>query len=50
MIIFWILTFVVGASAFSFAFIYLQLGLGWLLAYSVVAMLLCRGLLSMMRR
>jgi len=49
-IIFWILTFFVGASAFSFAFIYLQLGLGWSLAYSVVAMLLCRGLLSMMRR
>ncbi|HEY3195470.1 MAG TPA: AAA family ATPase [Candidatus Dormibacteraeota bacterium] len=50
MIIFWILTFFVGASAFSFAFIYLQLGLGWSLAYSLLAMLLCRGLLSMMRR
>ncbi|TMC98745.1 MAG: AAA family ATPase [Chloroflexi bacterium] len=50
MIIFWIFTFFVGASAFAFADIYLQLGIGWSLVYSVVAMLLFRGLLSIARR
>jgi cell division protease FtsH len=49
-IIFWIFTFFVGASAFAFADIYLQLGIGWSLVYSVVAMLLFRGLLSITRR
>jgi cell division protease FtsH len=49
-IIFWIFTFFVGASAFAFADIYLQLGTGWSLVYSVVAMLLFRGLLSIARR
>jgi len=49
-IIFWIFTFFVGASAFAFADIYLQLGIGWSLVYSVVAMLLFRGLLSIARR
>ena len=50
MIIFWIFTFFVGASAFAFADIYLQYGIGWSLVYSVVAMLLFRGLLSIARR
>ena len=50
MIIFWIFTFFVGASAFSFAFVGLQLGLGWSLVYAVVAMLIARGILSIVRR
>jgi len=49
-IIFWIFTIFVGASAFAFADIYLQLGIGWSLVYAVVAMLLFRGLLSIARR
>jgi len=49
-IIFWIFTFFVGSSAFAFAYIFLQLGLGWSLAYALVALLLCRGLLSLVRR
>ena len=50
MIIFWIFTLFVGASAFSFALIALQLGVGWSLVYAVVAMLIARGLLSIVRR
>lgn len=50
MIIFWIFTLFVGATAFSFAFIFLQLGLGWSLVYAVVAMLVTRGILSVVRR
>ena len=50
MIIFWIFTFFVGSSAFAFAFIFLQLGPGYSLLYAVAAMLLCRGLLSLVRR
>ncbi len=50
MIIFWIFTFFVGSSAFAFAYIFLQLGLGLSIAYAVLAMLVCRGLLSMARR
>ncbi len=50
MIIFWIFTLFVGASAFSFAYIYMQLGLGWSFVYAVVAMLLARGILSIARR
>ena len=50
MIIFWIFTFFVGSSAFAFAYIFLQLGLGWSVAYALVALLLCRGLLSLVRR
>ena len=50
MIIFWILTLFVGASAFAFAEIYLQYGVGWSVAFALAAMLLCRGLLSMVRR
>jgi ATP-dependent Zn protease len=49
-IIFWIFTLFVGSSAFAFALIYLQLGVGWSLTYALVAMLLCRGILSMARR
>lgn len=50
MIIFWIFTLFVGASAFAFGFIALQLGLGLSLLYAVVAMLLARGILSIIRR
>ncbi|MDQ2923598.1 MAG: AAA family ATPase [Candidatus Dormibacteraeota bacterium] len=50
MIIFWIFTLFVGSSAFAFALIYLQLGIGWSLAYAVAAMLVCRGFLSMGKR
>jgi cell division protease FtsH len=49
-IIFWIFTLFVGASAFSFAYIYMQLGLGWSIVYSIVAMLFARGILSIIRR
>jgi hypothetical protein len=49
-IIFWIFTLFVGSSAFAFALIYLQLGIGGSLAYALIAMLLCRGILSMARR
>ena len=50
MIIFWIFTLFVGASAFSFAFIYMQLGIVWSVAYAILAMLLVRGILSIARR
>ncbi|HET7466552.1 MAG TPA: AAA family ATPase [Candidatus Dormibacteraeota bacterium] len=50
MIIFWIFTLFVGASAFSFALIYMQLGFGWSIVYSIVAMLFARGVLSIVRR
>ncbi len=50
MIIFWLFTLFVGASAFSFSFIYLQLGIGWSIVYAVIAMLLARGVLSIVRR
>lgn len=50
MIIFWIFTLFVGSSAFAFALIYMQLGIAWSLVYALVAMLLCRGILSMARR
>jgi len=49
-IIFWIFTLFVGATAFSFAFIALQLGLFWSIVYAVVAMLVARGILSIVRR
>jgi ATP-dependent Zn protease len=49
-IIFWIFTLFVGASTFAFTFIFLQLGLAWSIADALVAMLLCRGLFSMVRR
>ena len=50
MIIFWIFTFFVGASAFAFALIALQMGIAMSLLYAVIAMLLARGILSMVRR
>ena len=50
MIIFWIFTLFVGASTFAFTYIFLQLGLAWSIADAFVAMLLCRGLLTVMRR
>jgi ATP-dependent Zn protease len=49
-IIFWIFTLFVGSSAFAFALIYLQLGFGWSVLYALFAMLVCRGLLSIVRR
>jgi ATP-dependent Zn protease len=49
-IIFWIFTFFVGASTFAFTYIFLQLGLAWAVADALVAMLVCRGLLSLIRR
>ena len=50
MIIFWIFTIFVGASAFAFADIALQYGIGGSLLFAVVAMLLARGILSIVRR
>ena len=50
MIIFWIFTLFVGSSAFAFAYIFLQVGVAWSLGYAVLAMLLARGLLSIVRR
>ena len=50
MIIFWILTFFVGASSFAFALIGLQLGIVGSLIYAGFAMLVCRGLLAILRR
>ena len=50
MIIFWIFTFFVGASAFALGLIGLQLGIGWSIAYAIFAMLVCRGILSIVRR
>ena len=50
MIIFWIFTLFVGSSAFAFAYIFLQLGLAWSVGYALLAMLVCRGILSMGRR
>jgi ATP-dependent Zn protease len=49
-IIFWIFTFFVGASTFAVTYIFLQLGLAWSLADALVAMLVCRGVLSLIRR
>jgi len=49
-IIFWIFTLFVGASAFAFADIALQLGVAWSLVYAVIAMLVCRGLLTLFKR
>jgi ATP-dependent Zn protease len=49
-IIFWILTLFVGSSAFAFAYIYLQYDIPWSIGFALVAMLLCRGILSIARR
>ncbi|HEY6875787.1 MAG TPA: AAA family ATPase [Candidatus Dormibacteraeota bacterium] len=50
MIIFWIFAIFIGASAFSFALIVLQLGLGGSILYGLVAMLATRGILSIVTR
>ena len=50
MIIFWIFTLFVGSTAFAFALIWLQLGIGWSLLYALFAMIVTRGLLSIVRR
>jgi ATP-dependent Zn protease len=49
-IIFWIFTLFVGSTAFAFALIWLQLGIGWSLVYGLFAMIVTRGLLSIVRR
>jgi ATP-dependent Zn protease len=49
-IIFWIFTLFVGSTAFAFALIWLQLGIGWSLLYALFAMIVTRGLLSIVRR
>jgi ATP-dependent Zn protease len=49
-IIFWIFTLLVGSSAFAFALLYLQLGIAWSIAYAIVTMIVCRGLLTLIRR
>jgi ATP-dependent Zn protease len=49
-IIFWILTLFVGSSAFAFSYIYLQYDILSSLGFALVAMLLCRGILSIVRR
>jgi cell division protease FtsH len=49
-IIFWIFTLFVGATTFAFTFIFLQLGLALSLVDAFVAMLLCRGIFSIVRR
>jgi ATP-dependent Zn protease len=49
-IIFWIVTLFFGGAAFAFAYILMQVGIGWSIAYAIVAMLVCRGLLSIVRR
>jgi ATP-dependent Zn protease len=49
-IIFWIFTLFVGSTAFAFALIWLQLGIGWSMVYALFAMIVCRGLLSIVRR
>jgi ATP-dependent Zn protease len=50
LIIFWILTLFVGASAFAFGLIALQLGIVWSIVYAVVAMIICRGILTLFKR
>jgi len=49
-IIFWILTLFVGATSFAFALIALQLGLIGSLIYAAIAMLVCRGILTLIKR
>ena len=50
MIIFWIFTLFVGATTFAFTYIFLQLGLALSLVDAFIAMMLCRGIFSMVRR
>jgi ATP-dependent Zn protease len=49
-IIFWILTLFVGASAFAFGLIGLQLGIAWSIVYALIVMLICRGILTLFKR
>jgi ATP-dependent Zn protease len=49
-IIFWILTLFVGASAFAFGLIGLQLGIGWSIVYALIVMVICRGILTLFKR
>jgi ATP-dependent Zn protease len=49
-IIFWILTLFVGSSAFAFSYIYLQYDVLSSLFFALIAMLLCRGILTIARR
>jgi ATP-dependent Zn protease len=49
-IIFWILTLFVGASAFAFALIGLQLGIVWSIVYALIVMVICRGILTLFKR
>jgi len=49
-IIFWIFTLFVGATAYVFADIYLQYGIAWSIAFAVFAMLVFRGLFSIVKR
>ncbi|HLZ95744.1 MAG TPA: AAA family ATPase [Candidatus Dormibacteraeota bacterium] len=50
MIIFWIFTLFVGATSFAFAYIFMQLGVFWSIVFAAAAMLVCRGVLTMLRR
>ena len=50
MIIFWIFTLFVGASSFAFALIYLQLGIALSILYAIGAMIICRGILTLLKR
>ena len=50
MIIFWILSLFVGASAFAFALIGLQMGIAWSIVYALIVMLICRGMLTLLKR
>ena len=50
MIIFWILTLFVGASAFAFGLIGLQLGIAWSIVYALIVMVICRGILTLFKR
>jgi ATP-dependent Zn protease len=49
-IIFWILTLFVGASAFAFGLIALQLGIVWSIVYALIVMVICRGFLTLFKR
>jgi ATP-dependent Zn protease len=49
-IIFWIFTLFVGSSSFAFAYIYLQYDIWWSLGFALVAMIICRGLLTLLKR
>jgi ATP-dependent Zn protease len=50
MIIFWILTLFVGASAFAFGLIALQLGIIGSVIYALILMVICRGFLTLFKR